>query len=54
MQHATKDLKDPERERSTATPIKSEFAEIIQQAVAADGFSLEWVFDRYEHAGGRA
>lgn len=47
-------LKDVERDHRTPTPSRSEFAEILQQAVAPEGFSLEWVFDRCEYVGGRA
>lgn len=48
MRDQVNHLKDPNRERSTPRPDKSEVADIWFQAGLPDGFSMEWVFDRYD------
>ena len=42
-------LKDPSHERCTPRPDRSEVADIWLQSGLCDGFSMEWVFDRYDH-----
>lgn len=44
-------LKDRNRERCTPRPDRSEVADIWLQSGLPEGFSIEWVFDRYNQSG---
>lgn len=43
-------LKDQNLERRTPCLDRSEVAESWLQSATPDGFSMEWVFDRYEQS----
>ncbi len=47
-------LKDLNRERCTPRPDRSEVADIWFQSGSPEGFSMEWVFDRYEQTTAQA
>ncbi|MFT6022987.1 MAG: hypothetical protein ACI9PY_001100 [Ascidiaceihabitans sp.] len=52
MQNDAQDLKaakDMTRHRCTPRPDRSEIADVAHQFGAADGFSLEWIVDRFPH-----
>ena len=50
-------LKDQSRERRTPCPDRSNVTDICLQSSLPEGFSMEWVLDRYEqtttHSGGQ-
>jgi hypothetical protein len=52
MRHLQQELKDPLRDRyirkNTPRSDLSETAVAMQQAGAPEGFSMEWIFDRFE------
>lgn len=47
MQHPIDPRKDPAQMRCTPRPDRSEVAHASLSSGSADGFSVEWVFDRY-------
>ncbi|WP_435138875.1 hypothetical protein [Pseudopelagicola sp. nBUS_19] len=54
MENVTQDLKDQSRDRTTPRPDRSEIVDVLYQYGTAEGFSLEWVVDRFpQQIGGR-
>lgn len=54
MENVTRDLKDQSRDRITPRPDRTEIVDVLSQNGTADGFSLEWVVDRFPQIkGGR-
>lgn len=50
----TREMNDARPERCTPRPDRSELADVLHQHGAAEGFSFEWVVDRYfQSEGGR-
>ena len=47
MEHVIQDLKEQPRDRCTPRPDRAEIADVLHQAGWTDGFSMEWIFDRY-------
>jgi hypothetical protein len=51
MENITRDQKDQSRDRCTPRtaprPDRSEIVDVLYQYGSADGFSLEWVVDRF-------
>jgi hypothetical protein len=55
MDKTIQNLKDQSRDRCTPRPDKSEIVDVLYQHGSADGFSLEWVIDRFpQQFGGRS
>jgi hypothetical protein len=52
MENVTRDLKDQSRDhctrRTTPRPDRSEIVDVLCQYGPPEGFSLEWVMDRFE------
>lgn len=48
MSDTVDELKDQSRECRTTRPDRPEVAEILLQSGMPEGFSMEWVFDRYD------
>ena len=49
MDRAIQDLKDLTRDRCTPKPDRSELADLLRQAGAPEGLTMEWIFDRFEY-----
>lgn len=47
MEKVIRDLKDQSRDRITPRPDRTEVMDVLSQNGTADGFSLEWVVDRF-------
>jgi hypothetical protein len=47
MEPIRKDLKDQSRDRCMPRPDRSEIMDVLCQHGTAEGFSLEWVVDRF-------
>ena len=54
MQHPVDHMKDPRPGRNTPSADRSEVAEIWLQSGLPEGFSMEWIFDRYDRANAQA
>lgn len=55
MENVTRDLKDQKRDRITPRPDRTEIVDVLCYYGSADGFSLEWVVDRFpQQFGGRS
>lgn len=55
MENKVQELKDQCRDRCTPRPDRSEIVEVLCQHGTAEGFSLEWVVDRFPpQIGGRS
>ena len=54
MQHVIETAKDTDHDLSRSTPDRSELADMLWQAGTPEGFSLEWVMDRFDQSRGRA
>ncbi|MEP5760100.1 MAG: hypothetical protein ABJ327_12480 [Litoreibacter sp.] len=48
MRHALRETREQTRDCGTLKTDRSEFAEVLYQAGTPEGFSLEWVFDRFD------
>ena len=48
MEHVIQNLKEQTRDRCTPRPDRSEIADVLHQAGWTEGFSMEWVLDRYK------
>ncbi len=47
MKNVLEDLKDENHDRCTPRPDRSEIAEVLYQHGSVEGFSLEWLVDRF-------
>lgn len=47
MRNSLDNIKDLHVDRTTPRPDRSEIGDVLHESGASDGFTLEWVFDRY-------